>query len=188
MAGYSSYSNDELLVLLKQGDHLAFNEVHHQHYASLIRYVYNILNDKEVCNDVVQDVLIWFWEHRGQHQMSSIKGYLIMAVKYQVSNYIRSGKVREGYVLSSMGIDRYVLNEESLEIKELQEMINSFIQQLPEKCREIFKLSREQHLTNKAIAAKLGISEVTVAVQIKRALDKLKGNLGKMYFWMHFFI
>ncbi|WP_316791735.1 RNA polymerase sigma-70 factor [Pedobacter frigoris] len=176
------------MSLLKEGEHAAFNEVHHQYYALLIRYAYNIIKDKEACSDLVQDVLVWFWEHREQHQMSSIKGYLIMAVKYKVSNVIRKGKVRENYVLSALNPPGYSLNEESLELKELQAVIESFIQQLPDKCGEIFRMSREEQLTNKEIAAKLGISEVTVAVQIKRALDKLRANLGKLHFWINFFV
>jgi RNA polymerase sigma-70 factor (family 1) len=188
MVAYSTYSDQELLSLLKQGEHRAFNEVHHRYYSSLVRYGYNIVNDREVCSDLVQDVLVWFWEHREQHNMRSIKGYLIMAVKYQAANYIRRGKVRESYMVSSLSIANYTMNEESLELKELQAIIASFIHQLPDKCGEIFRMSREEQLTNKEIAARLGISEVTVAVQIKRALDKLKGNLGKMYFWIHFFM
>lgn len=188
MADYSTLSDQELLLLLKDGDHTAFNEVHHRHYATLVRYAYHIIDDKEACGDLVQDVLVWFWEHRAQHQMRSIKGYLIMAVKYQVANYIRRTKVRDSYVLSSKTIDSYTLNEESLELKELQVLIETLIRQLPDKCGEIFRMSREEQMTNKEIAVKLGISEVTVAVQIKRALDKLKGNLGKMYFWINFFV
>ncbi|MDR6783421.1 RNA polymerase sigma-70 factor (family 1) [Pedobacter africanus] len=188
MAAYSTYTDQELLSLLKEEDHIAFNEVHHRYYTELIRYAYHIVDDKEVCSDLVQDVLVWFWEHRQQHQMRSIKGYLIMAVKYQVANYIRKGKVRANYVLSAASVETHTLNEESLELKELKVVIDTLIQQLPDKCGEIFRLSREEQLSNKEIAVKLGISEVTVAVQIKRALDKLRGSLGKMYFWISFFI
>ncbi|MNY73194.1 RNA polymerase sigma factor [compost metagenome] len=67
-------------------------------------------------------------------------------------------------------------------------MIRNFTEQLPARCREVFQLSREQHLSNKEIAEKLGISEKTVSVQIMRALSKLRTDLGKMYFWINFFI
>lgn len=188
MKVYSKFTDKELIEELRTGSHDAFNEIHHQYYALLVRYAFNIFQDKEACRDMVQDVLVWFWEHRQQHQVNYIKGYLLMAIKYQVANYIRKGKVRENFVISSLNVADYVVNEESLELQELQAVITSFIHQLPEKCAEIFRLSREEHLTNKQIAAKLGISEVTVAVQIKRALDKLKVNLGKMHFWMYFFV
>lgn len=187
MKVHSELTDKKLIDQLRADSHDAFNEIHHLYYAMLIRYAYNIFSDKEACNDMVQDVLVWFWEHRKQHRVINIKGYLLMAVKYQVANYLRKGKVQQTYILSS-NVSDFTLNEESLELQELQAVITSFTHQLPEKCAEIFRLSREEQLSNKEIAAKLGISEVTVAVQIKRALDKLKVNLGKMYFWMYFFV
>jgi len=188
MVDYTVYTDKEIIALLRAGDHLAFNEVHRRHYAMLLRYAYSLINDKEACDDMLQDVFFWFWEHRAQHQIQSIKPYLFTAVKYQAAKFIRKGKVREVHLQSLGHAESYSLNEESLEVKELNAVITRFVHQLPNKCAEIFRMSREEHMTHKEIAAKLGISEATVAVQIKRALDKLKTNLGKMNFWMYFFI
>ncbi|WP_316818822.1 RNA polymerase sigma-70 factor [Pedobacter nyackensis] len=187
MVAYSKYTDQELVALLKNGSREAFNEIHDRYFEDLFRSAYNILRDRDTCMDIVQEVLIWFWEHRAQHQMASIKGYLLMATKYQTANYIRSSKVRENFRLKQVE-EHYSFNEESLELQELKSIIESFTAQLPERCREVFKLSREQHLSNKEIAEKLGISEKTVSVQILRALNKLRADLGKMYFWINFFI
>lgn len=187
MAAYSKYTDQELLALLKGGDRAAFNEVHDRYFEDLFRSAFNVLRDRDACMDIIQEVLTWFWEHKGQHQMISIKGYLLMATKYQTANYIRSSKVRENFRLKQVE-EQYSFNEESLELQELKLIIESFTAHLPERCRAVFKLSREEHLTNKEIAEKLGISEKTVSVQILRALNKLRGELGKMYFWINFFI
>lgn len=187
MTAYSKHTNQELLALLKEGERGAFNEVHDRYFEDLFRSAYNLLRDRDACMDIVQEVLIWFWEHRTQHHMVSIKGYLLMATKYQAANYIRSSKVRENFRLQQIE-QNYSFNEESLELQELKSIIESFTEHLPERCREVFKLSREQHLTNKEIAEKLGISEKTVSVQILRALNKLRADLGKMYFWVNFFL
>jgi len=188
MQHYTGFSDQEILMRLKEDDHAAFNELHRRHYAMLLRYGYSLISDKEACDDMVQDVLTWFWEHRSQHQIQNIKSYLLTAIRYQAAKYIRKGKIREAHLLSLNDSDSYSLNEESLEVKELKRIITSFVHQLPEKCALIFRMSREEQLSNKEIAVKLGISEATVAVQIKRALDKLKLNLGKMHFWIHFFM
>ena len=90
--------------------------------------------------------------------------------------------------MTALNSTDYAINEESLELKELQAVITSFVHQLPEKCKEIFRMSREEHLSNREIATKLGISEGTVSVQIKRALDKLRDKLGGMHFWVYFFL
>lgn len=187
MTAYSKYTDQELVALLKEGERAAFNEVHDRYFEDLFRSAYNLLKDRDACMDIVQEVLIWFWEHRTQHHMTSIKGYLLMATKYQAANYIRSSKVRENFRLQQIE-QNYAFNEESLELQELKSIIESFTEHLPERCREVFKLSREQHLTNKEIAEKLGISEKTVSVQILRALNKLRTDLGKMYFWVNFFL
>jgi RNA polymerase sigma-70 factor (ECF subfamily) len=187
MAGYSAYTDQELISLLKDGDRYVFNEIHDRCFDTLFRSAYNVLRDRDACMDIVQEVFAWFWEHKEQHEMSSIKGYLLMAVKYQTANYIRSSRVRENYRLAQVE-ENFSVNEESLELQELQAIIKSFSEQLPKHCREVFKLSREEHMSNKEIAEKLGISEKTVSVQIMRALSKLRGELGKMYFWVNFFI
>ncbi|RQO74456.1 RNA polymerase sigma-70 factor [Pedobacter sp. KBW06] len=185
---YSQANEMQLLVLVKEGDHDAFNQVYERFYKPLFGYAYHMIDDKYVCDDMVQDVLTWFWEHRAHHQINNLKSYLLTAIKYQAAKYIRRGKIRENHLLATLNNTTITVNEESLEFRELQAVITSSIHQLPEKCREIFRMSREDQLSNREIAAKLGISEGTVAVQIKRALDKLRDNLGSMHFWMYFFL
>lgn len=185
---YTEFSDQELIMRLKDNDHAAFNEVHRRYYTLLLRYAYSLISDREACVDMLQDILVWFWEHRNQHKIQNVKSYLFTAVKFQAAKFIRKGKVREAHLLSLTYTEQHAFNLESLELKEMKAIISSFINQLPEKCGVIFRMSREEHLTNKEIAAKLGISEATVGVQIKRALDKLKTNLGKQHFWMYFFI
>lgn len=188
MSSYQQASETELLVLVKEGDHAAFAEIYVRLYKSLFGYAFHMINDKYVCDDMVQDVFSWFWEHRSYHQIQSLKSYLLTAIKYQAAKYIRRGKVRENHLLSTLNATAFTVNDESLEFKELQAVITSSIHGLPEKCQEIFRLSREEQLSNREIAARLGVSEGTVAVQIKRALAKLRNNLGNMHFWMYFFL
>jgi RNA polymerase sigma-70 factor (ECF subfamily) len=186
MQDYKNLTDQELIALLKEGDHVSFTEIHSRYFKDLFRSAFNVLRDSDACMDIVQDVFTWFWENRSKHQMSSIKAYMLMAIKYQAANFIRKGKVRENFMLSQ--IEQIAVNNESLELLELKTIVDSFTKGLPAKAREIFEMSREQHLSNKEIAAKLGITEKTVSGQIARSLKKLKGELGKMNFWMHFFM
>jgi len=187
MTVYTKLTDQEIIQHLNAGDHLAFNEVHRRHYAILLRYAYSLISDREACDDMLQDVFVWFWEHHSQHEIQNIKSYLYTAVRYQAAKFIRKGKVCETH-LQSLSLQQFSFNQESLEVQDLKYMISSFVHELPEKCAEIFRLSREEYMSNKEIAAKLGISEVTVRVQINRALSKLKTNLVKMHFWMYFFM
>lgn len=186
MNAYHTYTDQELIALIQEGDHHAFSEIHDRYFKPLFRSAFNVLGDSDACMDIVQDVFVWFWEHRDQHAMSSIKGYLLKAVKYQSANYIRKGKVRDNYLLHQ--VEQLSSNEERLELKELQRIIELFVNDLPEKSRQIFQMSREQQMSNKEIAVALGITEKTVSGMLARSLKKLKGELGKMHIWMQFFM
>jgi RNA polymerase sigma-70 factor (family 1) len=175
------------LLHLKAGDHAAFNEIHHRYFAQLFRSAYNVLKDKDSCMDILQEIFVWFWEHRENHLMNSVKGYLLMAVKYQVANYIRNGKVREAFFdkIIPLKMDQ-VFNDDSIEIKELKAVIKELSSQLPRRCKEVFQLSREEYLNNKEIAVKMGISEKTVEAQLTKALTRLRTELGRINFWIFF--
>jgi RNA polymerase sigma-70 factor (ECF subfamily) len=180
MIVYSRLSDDELMALLA-GDDAAFDEIYERYWSLLYRAAFNVLRDEDACMDVIQDVFIWFWEHRSDISFRSVKAYLLVAVKYKVANYIRNGKVRESFYdrIPKVELD-HDFPDEVLELKELKEMIAQFVMELPERCQEVFNLSRNEHMSNKEIAEYLGITEKTVENQINKALKRLKLNLGKL--------
>ena len=175
---YNKLSDVELTALLKEGDHAAFTEIYERYWEELLRSAHRILKDREACMDVLQEVFVWFWTHREDLVLNSVKAYLLTAVKYQVANFIRSAKVREAYVQrTEMLVVGESYEDDILEVKELKAMIAGITADLPEKCREVFRLSRDEHLSNKEIASKLGISEKTVEMQITIALKRLRTQI-----------
>jgi RNA polymerase sigma-70 factor (ECF subfamily) len=179
MALYDTLTDVELTALMRDDNHAAFEQLHGRYFQSLFRAAWNVLKDREACMDVVQEVFVWFWEHREQHEVRSIKAYLLMAVKYQVANSIRSGKVRENFFDRAAAQKlKYSLNAENTELQELKAFIKSITDQLPDRCREVYQLSREEHLTNREIALKMDISEKTVEAQLTKALKTLRTQLG----------
>ncbi|MEJ2884535.1 RNA polymerase sigma-70 factor [Pedobacter sp. GR22-6] len=177
MAAYSALTDQELIAAMQHSD-AAFDEIYERYWSVLYRSAFNVLRDKEAAMDVIQEVFIWFWEHKGNVQINSIKAYLLTAVKYKVANYIRNGKVRESFYdrIPKVELDTE-FPDEQLELKELKEMINNFVMELPERCQEVFNMSRNEHLSNKEIAERLGISEKTVENQINKALKRIKSSL-----------
>lgn len=180
MVSYSSLSDDELVVIVPK-DANAFNEIYERYWSVLYRAAFNVLKDEEACLDVVQDVFIWFWENRSVLKINSVKAYLLVAVKYKVANYIRNGKVRASFYerIPKLALDEE-FPDEVLEVKELKEMIARFVISLPERCREVFELSRNEHLSNKEIALRLNITEKTVENQINKALKQLRKQVGRL--------
>lgn len=178
---YQKSSEEDLLNLLKANDYNAFNEIYHRHASALYGAAYNIIRDKEICMDLLQDIFSWFWEHRDKWQLSSCKGYLLTAVKFKAANYIRNNKFKSSLFQQLDGVHIPENKNEEMEVQELLSFVKNVTAQLPDRCREIFKLSRFDQLSNKEIAARLNLSEKTVENQITIALKKLRGKLANHY-------
>ena len=180
-----SYCDSQIVELIKDGDQTAFNELYKRHWSTLYVGAFNICQDEEASKDICQEVFIWLWEKRETISIqSSVKVYLASAVKYKVLNFIRKGKVREDFFEKLKKAPENYLIEDSIEIKELQAIIKESVDQLPERCGEVFKLSRDEYFSNKEIAFILHISERTVENQISIALKKLRRSLSKISCWL----
>lgn len=180
MNTYSSYTDSELLVLLSQDDKDAFDRLYSKHWPDLYKSAYFILKDPDACKDIVQDIFVWLWEHRKGLEVHALKSYLKAAVRFKVANYIRAGNIRESFFDELIKFAPSVLSptiEEFSEIKELNAIIQQAISHLPVKCREIFKLSREEHLSNQEIANRLRISVKTVENQMTIALRRIRNTI-----------
>ena len=178
------HAEGELLQRLKSGDKTAFESIYTKYWSRLYLYAYNILREKHASQDIVQEVLVSLWIKRSGLNIDNLNAFLYTSTRYQVLNAIRAGKVHE-YVYAKME-HLSAINEVETIIrdKELNNMIDMHISVLPEKCREIFTLSRRSHLSNKEIAQRLGITSKTVENQITIALRKLRSSIGSDLIWL----
>jgi DNA-directed RNA polymerase specialized sigma24 family protein len=97
MADYTNCTEIELLMMLVTGDVEAFNEIYKRYADAMYGSAYNILRDKHTCMDLVQEVFEWFWSHKEKLEITNCKAYLITAVKFKTSNYIRNNKVPRNF-------------------------------------------------------------------------------------------
>lgn len=189
MISYDSCDDSALLKLIQIGDHQAFSEVYNRHWETLYQSTYRIVQDRALSMDILQEVFVWLWEHRQKLAVQTFGTYLRVAVRYKVANYIRHNKVRVTAFkeITSKTTDHTSLTE-MLDLKELQSIIQQFTDRLPNRCGEIFHLSRNEFLTNQEIAQKLDISEKTVENQITIALKKLRIHLANNSHLLFFFL
>ncbi|QJB36561.1 RNA polymerase sigma-70 factor [Chitinophaga oryzae] len=181
MPAYHVYEDSELLDFMKSGNEAAFDEIYHRHWHTLYHAAYYLLQEEAPAMDIVQDVFVWFWEHRDHLVLTTLRGYLLMAVRYKAANYFRRRKVRAAFAAeTAMQAREEGALDHALELKELKAVIAHFTATLPDRCREVFQLSRQDHLSNREIARQLGISEKTVENQLTIALKKLRVRLGSM--------
>lgn len=181
MTAYEHYTDHALLESLANDDREAFNALFSRHWDTLYQSAYYILKDQEGSKDIVQDIFIWLWEHRRHLSIQQPKAYLKAAVKFKVANYIRAGNIREGFFteLSRSVLPTTIIDTEArLELAELQSILEQAIFRLPEKCRQVFQLSREGSLTNQQIAERLGISVKTVENQMTIALRRIRSDVS----------
>ena len=141
-------------------------------------FAVKILVDEDDAREVVHKVFISLWEKREAIDLSiSLKSYLFTSVHNRSLNVIRDRKKFSSEEVPEIAVEWDVSNQ--IESMELEEKINEAIKSLPEKCRQIFELSRFDGLKYSEIALQLGISVKTVENQMSKALKILRDKLLK---------
>lgn len=171
--------SEDLLLLKKmqQGDVSAL-EYFFQEYTDLLYYrALGYVKDTQVAEDVVQEVFIRFWDNRNKLEISiSVLAYLTRSVINGCKNYLEHMNVRrhyeQEYLAEASEIVLPDFDEEELNL--LRERLQTFIESLPEKCREIFMLACVEGMKYREVAERLEVSVNTVKTQVKNAYAKLR--------------
>lgn len=180
MAAYSTYTDQELTVLLKQGDGNAFTEIYDRYWTALYLHGRKLLRDDVEAEDVVQDLFVQLWNNREMLSFNvALSSYLYRSTRNKILNQIAHKKIVTDYQRS---LAKYIeegkpTTDELLREKELALLIEHEITLLPPKMREVFEMSRKQHLSYKQIGEILGISDETVRRQVSNALAVLRTKL-----------
>lgn len=175
-----------ILEQLKTGDPKAFEYVFMQWYEPLVHFADEYITDLESARNIVQNIFMNLWEkHSWIDPESNLKAYLYLAARNACLSHIRHLQVEVCYYEKSMrNSENLQLNYEALEQMEidqidlcnLEKIIQETIDSLPERCREVFILSRYEDMKNKEIANKLDITVKAVEANITRALSRLRAN------------
>lgn len=180
-------SDNELLSLFKKGDKVAFKLIYERYWQLLYVAACKILKDNDEAKDIVQEVFVSFLNKSADLQINtSISSYLYSAVRYKVFDCISRKKVRKDYLDS---LNDYIsagnlYTDRALLEKEINAEMEREIQNLPERMRAVFELSRRDELSHKEIADALNISDKTVKKQISNAIKLLKPKFTNYYFFI----
>lgn len=175
-------SDIQLIRRLKKGDKKALPELYENYWKPLFISSYNLLKDKEVCEEIIQDVFVDLWRNREKLEIKiSIKSYLYACVRYKVFNEFRKNKVKNVELFEQLNERfQYATPETKLMHQELVMQVDAIVKTLPKKCQEVYILSRNEQFSHKEIAEKLNISTKTVENHITFALKVLKSALGQL--------
>ena len=155
----------------------AFERFYNLYYDQVFRFAYYCLGEKEACYDVVSEVFFSILKSKARlKEIDNIDTYLYITVRNEALRHIsRSNSVNKIQMdqLYSFEPEEEATPEGMLESQEMRELFNLAIDELPEKCRLIFLMIREEGLSTKEVAKILSIQESTVRVQMKIAVEKL---------------
>ncbi len=165
---------------IKKGNQKSFEVLFRKLYSDLVRYAFKITRDQSAAEEIVQDIFLYLWEKRNQLDVKgSIDSYLYSAVKNRCINWLKIELPKLQVTIDISDYEQAVRQSDNDENEEKvkKQLIDSAINRLPEKCREIFILSRSAGLTYQEIAEDLDISVKTVENQMGIALKKLRIEL-----------
>lgn len=171
----------DLVKGLQDNKEEALTKIYNKYWEVMYMAAYNLVKDQSVCEDIVQEVFISLWQRREKLAIkTSLKSYLYTSTVYKVYDHFnKNKKMVKDELFDDFENKIETSNPETkLMHQELISYLDSVIDTLPDKCKEVYKLSRENMLSNKEIAEQLNISQRTVEGHISKALKILKESLG----------
>ncbi len=176
----SQASERDLQERIRAGDERAFDSVFRTHYAHLVRVAESMLRESALAEEIAQEVMLELWRRRESLELEqTFAAYLIRSTRNRALNHIRHQRVvaREAAAAAIEPQASRSAEEELLGV-ELQQAVREAIDALPEKSRDVFRLSREQGLKYAEIASVLEISVKTVEKRMGQALSELRERLA----------
>ncbi|HEX7089513.1 MAG TPA: RNA polymerase sigma-70 factor [Longimicrobiales bacterium] len=183
-AGASRDADRELASRIRAGDVVAFEALYRRYASAMIRFAYSQLGSREVAEDVVQELFLGLWRHREKWVLSeSARAYLFGALRNRIVSHRRTlvarglrrhvGEGSAASLPSSSSADHRVREAE------LIDAIERAVEGLSPRCRETFRLVRQQHLSYAQAADVLGVSVKAVEMNMVRALAALRKQLAE---------
>ena len=172
-------NSEDLLPRLRAGDKSALKVLFDANYQMVCSTIHRFIRDHSLTEDLAQEVFVRFWEKRTQINItSSVDAYLRRMAVNEALGHLRRNKNRfEEEITPNLsggaeeGVERQFLQDE------LETQVRDAINELPPRCRAVFKLSRFEDMTYQQIADQLGISVKTVENQMGKALKYLRERL-----------
>jgi RNA polymerase sigma-19 factor, ECF subfamily len=184
MPANSTHTDQELLELIRQNDEDAFAALYLRYWEKLLITAMHRLGNPDEAREIVQDLFCALWKRRVSLRVeSSMNTYLAAAVKYEVFKRL-AAKNRQLRYRQQVFRDWQEADNDTLDLlkaNELQSQLEILVKALPEKCRIVFRLSREKGYSQKQIASELRIAEKTVEAHLGNALRKIRIGLSHFF-------
>lgn len=142
-------------------------------------FALKMVEDEDSAQEIVQEVFKSLWERKDSLYLNNSERYLLRSVKLKSIEYLRNKNTRQRHHDLILTQKPTYYEDEDIHYRELQNQLNVVVDSLPRQCKNVFKMSREEGLTNKEIAKKLLITERAVEYHITKALSVIKMQMKK---------
>jgi len=186
--GVDTVTDEKILIRqLKKGDLYAYDTLYRKYSSKLLYFTLGYVKVMEDAEEIVQEVFLILWKnHKQLDEDLSFNSYLFTvtynAIRKNFRKQGREKKYLDNYLLDFDEKDVNTLTQ--IEYKDLIKEVKDIVETFPERRKKIFRLSREQHLTNQEIAEKLNISKKTVENNITEALRILREKMSVISFFL----
>jgi len=184
-------TDKELIVAACKGSEEAFRKLYEKYWPDLYKIAYRRLSSEDDVKDILQETFISLWKNLQHISVNeSLGGYLYTSLRNKIFNYYEKNEVRLKTLMNQpfKPVESEDFIYSSLSTKELQLVISAIIAEMPPKMREIYKLSKEEQLTNAEIAGLLMLAPQTVKNQIHQALHRIREELKKSSLHLFLFL
>lgn len=173
MQDFTAHSDRELVGFLQAGNENAFTELYNRYWKIMFAIAAKKCGSFHDAEGIVQDIFLDLWQRRSRLEIKGeLRSYLSVAVKFKVINVLAKRNKQRHHVMPEGDIMQLpdCSTEQWLNFEELKDRLSLLTSQLPKKCRLIYRLKKEEGLSQKQISEKLDISEKTVEAHVSRAL------------------
>ncbi len=166
---------------IQGGDIVEFERLFVKYYEPLVRHADKILNDLDTAEDTVQEFFYNFWKNRESFTPKlSLNAYLYRSITNNALRHREHMAIRRTYtehVLSGVSETEFADVPENVEMSDLKKAINATLQQMPERCSQVFRMNRFEGKKYREIAEILSISVKTVEADMGKALQMFRKSL-----------
>lgn len=173
----SEVTDNELIERMRRGDTGALGILYMRYAPSVSNFAYRFIRVREDIDDITHNIFCSLWENReALKNPDSLKSYLFMMTRNAIFKAYKHQKIVRDYeeVVKDETAEESTDGERLVTTKDLLELIELMVSQMPEKQREAFRMSRYQNMTYDEIAEKLDVSRKTVQHYISQALAELR--------------
>lgn len=181
MAHYHLNSDQELIILLKAGNTIAYTEIYDRYFQLMFIFAYRKLNDEELAKDFVQELFTKVWMKKDAISPNgNLAQYLYISLRSRIFDYFAHQKVQSKFIdfLGTYAESTTEQTDHLIREKQLTAYIEGQIAKLPAKMRAVFELSRNEHMSNREIADHLNTTESNISQHISSAVKILKTKLS----------